>query len=86
MSDVIIKKGTIEIKIDRNSLIDCKPVGDGIVFLTKENIEMRVTDSEMPSQIKNILAIHTSNASKKNSAKMIIDLDNRIQPISFTSN
>jgi len=82
-SKIKIIKGSMEIKIDRRDLIDCKPVGDGIVFLTRPDVEIRITDPEMPNTVKNVIQVHSHQIKPSVDIDMIIDLNNKSQPISF---
>lgn len=71
MSDVIIKKGTIEIRLPRTSLISADETHDGMVFNFKSGLHLYLTDPDMPLTAKELIkqSVHGFGA-----GKLIIDL------------
>lgn len=74
---ITIKKGSMNLEINRNELIEVCETHDGIVFNLKNGLQLHYTDQFMPQSMKEILR-NTSN--HFNDKKIIFDLDNERQP------
>ena len=73
---IIIKKGTMELKIDRSELIEIADTHDGIVFNFKGGMHLYNTDPDMPLQTKGL--IRAADGFTK--GDIIFDLTNYIKP------
>lgn len=77
MSEVIIKKGKVQVKLDRSELIEVSETADGVAFSFKGGLQLYYTDNFMPSATKQIIKNTADNFPGK---KLIFDLDNQRQP------
>ncbi len=77
MSDVLIKKGTITLQLDRKDLIEILETGDGVVFNLKEGLQFILIDGDMPMHTKNIMK-NSADSFRQN--KIIFDLTNYDKP------
>ncbi|GAG36288.1 unnamed protein product [marine sediment metagenome] len=55
MNFVIIKKGSVEVKLDRNELVEVSPTPDGVVFNFKQGLQLNLIDTNMPIYTKDIM-------------------------------
>lgn len=74
---IIIKKGTMELKILRSDLIEVCETHDGVVFNFKNGLQLQYSDQFMPQPMKEILRNTSNHYIDK---KIIFDLDNEKQP------
>jgi hypothetical protein len=79
MNEATIKRGKIEIKLDRSDLIEVQETNDGISFNCKYGVHIYVTDLDMPNGAKNIIK-NTSNSFE--GKKLNFDLNNYVTPVS----
>jgi hypothetical protein len=78
MPKVVIKKGSMELTIDRSELVDLEETPDGISFSFKNKFQLLYTDPYMPMGTKNIMR-NTANSFE--GKKLVFDLDNQRHPV-----
>ena len=78
MAQVIIKKGSIEIKADRMDLIEVSETHDGVAFNFKGGLQIYQTDPNMASAIKQLMS---NSANRFENGMIIFDLDNQKTPV-----
>jgi hypothetical protein len=78
MPDVIIKKGSMELKIDRNDVIDVEETPDGMSFTFKNKFQLLYVDPFLIPAVKNIMR-NTSNSYE--GKKLVFDFDNQRSPV-----
>ena len=78
MNEAVIKRGNIEIKLNRSDLIEVHETNDGVSFNCKHGVHIYITDPEMPNGTKNIIK-NTSQSFEGN--KLIFDLNNYVTPV-----
>ena len=83
MPDVIIKKGTMEIKIDRSELVQVEETPDGMSFDFKNGFQLLYNDQYMEAARKNIMK-NTSNTFE--GKKLVFDFDNKRHPVMVHAN
>jgi len=74
---VVIKKGTMNLEIDRNELVEVNETHDGIAFNFKGGLQLYYTDNFMPQHMKEIIKNTANHFSQK---KIVFDLDNQQRP------
>ena len=74
---IIIKKGSMNLEINRNELVEICETHDGVVFNLKNGLQLCYTDQFMPHSMKEILRNTSNHFADK---KIIFDLDNERQP------
>lgn len=74
---IVIKKGTLNLEVDRNELIEVNETHDGIAFNFKGGLQLYYTDNFMPHGMKEIIKNTSNHFANK---KIIFDLDNQRQP------
>ena len=77
MPEVIIKKGTIKMSLDRSELVEVSETADGIAFNFKGGLQLYLTDNFMPSGMKQIIK---NTADSYPGKKLVFDLDNQRHP------
>jgi hypothetical protein len=75
---VIIKKGSMNLEIDRSELVEVSETHDGVAFNFKGGIQLYFTDQFMPQAMKELMK-NTSNHFGNH--KLIFDLDNQRTPV-----
>lgn len=71
MGKVFIKKGSIEVTLDRSDLIQVEETADGVVFNFKEGLHLYLTDPDMPISAKNLMKV---TADRFSTNKIFFDL------------
>lgn len=79
MNTVTIKKGLVQIEMNRDGLVNIDHTPDGIVFNFKD-CYFYVTDTNMTIPVKNLIT--TAYDGFKN-GNVVIDLNNYIRPVSI---
>jgi len=77
MSKIIIRKGSIEVSLDRSDLIEVEETADGIVFNFKHGLHLYLTDPDMPLSTKNLMKVSSDRLSGN---KMLFDLADYQKP------
>lgn len=77
IAKVIIKKGTLNLEVDRSELVEVSETHDGIAFNFKGGLQLYFTDNFMPQHMKELIK-NTSNHFPNQ--KLIFDLDNQQTP------
>lgn len=77
MSEVTIKKGSIQVTLNRSDLVQAEETADGIVFNFKEGLHLYLTDTDMPIFTKNLIKVTVDRFSTN---KLIFDLANYKTP------
>ena len=78
MADIIIKKASMELKIDRSELVQAEETPDGISFSFKNGFQLLYNDQYMEAARKNIIK-NTSNS--YDGKKLVFDFDNKRHPV-----
>ncbi len=78
MAEIVIKKGSMTLTIDRNDLIQVEETPDGLSFTFKNKFHLLYTEPYMPAATKNIIK-NTSNSYE--GKKLVFDLDNKRHPV-----
>lgn len=79
MNKVLIKKGSMELSLDRSDLIGVDQTPDGVVFNFKFGTQLHVVDVQMPIFTKDLMKNTSDSFSKGN---LIFNLANYNQPVS----
>lgn len=77
MSEIIIKKGTVILKCNKEDLIEVSETHDGIAFNFKGGLQLYNVDADMPIPTKKLITQATDSFS---APKVIIDLLNLRKP------
>jgi hypothetical protein len=78
MPNIEIKKGTFNLSVDRNDLIEVQETPDGISFSFKGGLVLMYNDAYMEIAAKNIMK-NTSNSYE--GKKLVFDLNNKRHPV-----
>ena len=78
MADIIVKKGSLELKVDRNDLIDLDETPDGVNFSFKGGLILMVNDQFMDASVKNVMKNSSNSYPGK---KLVFDFDNKRHPV-----
>lgn len=78
MSKVIIKKGNINVSLNRNELIELVETADGVNFNFKNGLSLNVIDMNMPIHTKSIMKNTSDNFPGK---KLIFNLESYDKPV-----
>lgn len=78
MPEVIIKKGSMELKMDRSDIVQVDETPDGVAFFFKNKFHLLFSDQFMPASIKNIIK---NSADSYHGKKLVFDFDNTRQPV-----
>ena len=78
MAEMIIKKGSMNLTIDRNDLIQVEETPDGMSFTFKNKFQLILTEPYMPIATKNIIRNSSNTYDGK---KMVFDFDNKRHPV-----
>lgn len=81
MANLKIKKGTMELVVNRSDVVDVNPSHDGVVFQFKNNVHLYVTDPNMPVHTKEL--IRNTNLTMIN-GDAIVDLLNYNRPVTVS--
>lgn len=73
MAKIMIKDGTLELKVDRSDLVEVSETPDGVVFNFKNGIQLHKVEQYMPTSIKQIIKNTADNFPGHN---LIFELDN----------
>ncbi len=74
---ILIKKGSMNLEVDRSELVEVSETHDGIAFNLKGGIQLYYTDNFMPQAMKEIIKNTSNHFANK---RIIFDLDNQRQP------
>jgi hypothetical protein len=74
---ILIKKGSMNLEVDRSDLVEVSETHDGIAFNLKGGIQIYYTDNFMPQAMKEIIKNTSNHFTDK---RIIFDLDNQRQP------
>jgi hypothetical protein len=77
---VIIKRGTMEFKLDRTNLLKVEETYDGVVFNFKDGLMINVVDNNMPTTTKQLV----KNADSFANGNIVFDLNNYSKPASLS--
>jgi len=77
MSTVSIKKGLVNMKMDRNAIVNIEDTSDGIIFNFKD-CYFYVIDMSMPLQVKRLIKTSFDGFTEGN---IEIDLNNYMKPV-----
>lgn len=75
---ILIKKGTMNLEVDRNELVEVVSTHDGIVFNFKGGLQLYYTDNFMPQHMKEVIK---NTADHYDNKKLVFDLDNTRRPV-----
>ena len=78
MAKIVIKKGTMNLEIDRSELVQVEETPDGVAFDFKNGFQLLYNDQYMEPARKNIIK-NTSNA--YDGKKLVFDFDNKRHPV-----
>jgi hypothetical protein len=78
MAEIVIKKGSMKLTIDRNELVQVEETPDGLSFSFKNKFQLLYTDPFMPISTKSILKNTSDSYEGK---KLIFDFDNQRYPV-----
>lgn len=78
MTQIVIKKGTINATLDRNELVELVETPNGINFNFKHGLTLICDDMNMPLHTKNIMKNTSDNFPNK---KLIFNLENYNKPV-----
>ena len=77
---VTIKRGPINLVVDRSELISCTETPDGITFIFKLGIILSIDDMNMPSAVKQRVSLADTSFKKGN---LIFNLNDYVNPVSL---
>ncbi len=75
---IIIKKGSMELEMNRSDLVEVSETHDGVAFNFKDGIQLYFTDQFMPQHMKELMKNTSNHFADK---KLIFDLDNQRAPV-----
>jgi hypothetical protein len=78
MTNIIIKKGSMELKMDRDDLIEVQETPDGMSFSFKNKFQLLYTDTYMDAGRKQIIKNSSNSYDGK---KLVFDFDNKRHPV-----
>lgn len=78
MANIVIKKGSMNLEIDRNELVQVEETPDGLAFDFKNGFQLLYNDQYMEASRKNIIK-NTSNSYE--GKKLVFDFDNKRHPV-----
>jgi hypothetical protein len=78
MTKIIIKKGSMNLEVDRSDLVEVLETHDGVAFNFKGGVQLYYTDQFMPTAAKQIMQ-NTSNSYPEK--KLVFNLDNMNKPV-----
>jgi len=78
MPDIVIKKGSMNLTMDRNDLIEVTETPDGISFTFKNNFQLLFTDQYMDAARKSVIKNSSNSYDGK---KLVFDFDNARHPV-----
>jgi len=78
MAEMIIKKGSMNLTMDRNDLIEVAETPDGVVFSFKNGFQLQFIDPYMDNSRKQIIKNSSDSYEGK---KLVFDFDNQRHPV-----
>jgi hypothetical protein len=78
MPNIEIKKGSMNLTIDRNELVQVEETPDGLSFSFKNNFQLLYNDAYMQPGVKNIIKNTSDSYEGK---KLVFDFDNKRHPV-----
>jgi len=78
MAEIIIKKGSMNLTIDRNDVVTVEETPDGLSFTFKNKFQLLFNDSYMPAGTKNVI---TNSSNSYDGKKLVFDFDNKRHPV-----
>lgn len=78
MPDIIIKKGSMNVKMDRNDLVEVVETPDGVSFSFKNGFQLLYIDQHMDMARKQIIRNTSDSYEGK---KLVFDFDNKRHPV-----
>lgn len=76
MSTILLKKGDIELKLQKKDVMNIEQTHDGIIFNLTEGLHIYLTDMDMPLTTKEVII----NSLRMMGGQLTIDLKNYRQP------
>jgi hypothetical protein len=78
MTEMIIKKGSMNLTMDRNDLIEVVETPDGVSFSFKNGFQLQYIDPYMDNARKQIIKNSSDSYEGK---KLVFDFDNQRHPV-----
>lgn len=75
---ILIKQGSLELKVPRSQLVDVSETADGVSFNFKDGVSVLKTDGYMPASAKQLIKNTLDNFP---GANITIDLGNYAKPV-----
>jgi hypothetical protein len=78
MADIVIKKGSMNLTMDRNDLIDVVETPDGVSFSFRNGFQLIFVDQYMDPARKQVIKNSSNSYDGK---KLVFDFDNARHPV-----
>jgi len=78
MANIIIKKGSMTLEIDRSELVQLEETPDGMAFDFKNGFQLLYNDQYMELARKNVIKNSSNSYEGK---KLVFDFDNKRHPV-----
>lgn len=82
MNKALIKKGSMELSLDRSDFIGVEQTPDGVVFNFKFGVQVYVVDIQMPIYTKDLMK---NTADSFSGGNLIFDLSDYNKPVTVDS-